>query len=86
MRKFGLALLALAASMPAMAAPSGEPGAKDGEKRVCRPAAAHLGSRIKRPKSCRTAAEWEELERARRGPAIPVRAAQPEPWERTRPQ
>jgi hypothetical protein len=53
---------------------------------VCRVAAAQLGSRIKRPKVCRSAADWEEIDNARRGPDITVKPAQPEPWERTRPQ
>jgi hypothetical protein len=78
-------LLILALAAPAVAAPSGEIRV-DGPKRVCRPAAPTLGSRIKRPKLCRTAAEWEEADRARRGADITVKTPQPEPWERTRPQ
>jgi hypothetical protein len=58
----------------------------NGGRRVCRPAAAALGSRIKRPKVCRTQAEWDEDDRARRAADITVKAPQPEPWERTRPQ
>jgi hypothetical protein len=69
----------------AVAAPS--PDARvDAGKRVCRPAAATIGSRIKHPKVCRTIAEWEEDDRAHRAADIPVKAPQPEPWERTRPQ
>ena len=55
-------------------------------RRVCRPAAAALGSRIKRPQVCHTQAEWDEQDRARRAADITVKAPQPEPWERTRPQ
>ena len=55
-------------------------------KRVCRPAAAPLGSRIKRARVCRTAAEWEELDASRRAADIPIKPAQPNPWDRTRPQ
>ena len=55
-------------------------------RRVCRPAAAALGSRIKRPKVCHTQAEWDEQDRAHRAADISVKAPQPEPWERTRPQ
>jgi hypothetical protein len=78
----GFALLSLAL---AVAAPAGEAGA-DGGKRVCRPAAPTIGSHIKRSKICRTAAEWEEMDRARRGADLTIKAPQPEPWERTRPQ
>ncbi len=78
-------LFALAAAVPAMAAPSGEVRVESG-KHVRRAAAATLGSRIKRPKTSRTAAEWEEADRAGRAADIKVKAAQPEPWERTRPQ
>lgn len=69
-----------------MAAPSGELRTDEGNKRVCRPAAPTIGSHIKRSKICRTAAEWDELDSARRAPDITVKPAQPEPWERTRPQ
>jgi hypothetical protein len=72
--------------MPAAAAPTAGPADEPGRKRVCRPAAAPLGSRIKRAKICRTAAEWEEQDAARRAADIPVKPAQPNPWERTRPQ
>ncbi|MEA3051271.1 MAG: hypothetical protein QOG72_174 [Sphingomonadales bacterium] len=85
MLRCALPLLALAAAAPAMAAPAGEGGA-DVPRRVCRPAAPQLGSRIKRPKVCRSSAEWEEMDRARRAATITVKAPQPEPWERTRPQ
>jgi hypothetical protein len=78
------ALLALVLGAPALAAPQG--GGEPGGKRVCRTAAANLGSRIKRPKTCRTAAEWEEIDRARRGPELRTKPSQLEPWERTRPQ
>ena len=54
-------------------------------KKICRAAAPNIGSHIKRSRICRTAAEWEELDNARRAADIPTRAAQPEPWERTRP-
>ena len=85
MRKLGFLLLAAALAVPAAAAPTGEITVEGG-KRVCRPAAPALGSHIKRSKICRTAAEWEELDRARRGPDITVKTPQPESWERTRPQ
>jgi hypothetical protein len=84
MTRFGLSLLALALAVPGAAA--GTPPADDGKKRVCRPAAAPLGSRVKRPKKCRSAAEWKEHDDARRAADIPVKAPQPDPWERTRPQ
>ena len=84
MPKPALLLLALALAAPAAAAPKGEP--RPGEKRICRPAAAPLGSRIKRPGICRSAAEWEDQDSARRAADIPVKPAQAEPWERTRPQ
>ena len=80
-----LFLLATFLALPAAAA-TAEPRSDDGRKRVCRNAAAPLGSRIKRSKICRTAAEWEELDASRRGADIPVKPAQPNPWERTRPQ
>jgi|GEM_PF-3255051 len=80
-RTFALAF-SIAFSAPAIAAPHGEAGAK----RVCRPPAASLGSRIKRSKICRTAAEWDELEQARRGPELRTKPSQLEPWERSRPQ
>jgi hypothetical protein len=86
MHKLGLLVLASALAMPAAAAPSGEIRVEEGGKRVCRPAAPSLGSHIKRSKICRTAAEWEELDAARRGPEITVKTPQPESWERTRPQ
>jgi hypothetical protein len=78
-------LLALAFAAPAMAAPPGEVQV-DAGKRVCRPAAPTIGSHIKRSKVCRTAAEWEEIDASRRAADIPVKAPQPDPWERTRPQ
>jgi len=78
-------LLALAMSAPAIAAPQGEVRI-EATGRVCRPAAAKLGSRIKRAKVCRTAADWEESDRASRGPELRTKPSQPEPWERTRPQ
>ena len=84
MTRAGCLFLALALAMPAAAAET--PRADDGKKRVCRPAAAPLGSRIKRSKICRSAAEWEELDASRRAADIPVKPAQPNPWDRTRPQ
>jgi hypothetical protein len=75
----------LALSVSANAAPP-EDIVVGSAKRVCRPAAPRLGSRIKRAKVCRTATEWEETDRAARGADITVKAPQPEPWERTRPQ
>ena len=84
MRKPGFLLLAVAVCTPAAA--SGAPRAEKGKKQVCRPAAAPLGSRIKRARVCRSAAEWEEEDAARRAADITVKPAQPEPWERTRPQ
>ena len=79
-------LLAVAFAAPAMAAPSAEVRVEGKAKRVCRPAAPSIGSHIKRSKVCRTAAEWEDLDASRRAVDIPVRAAQPDAWERTRPQ
>ena len=84
MRKPGFLLLALAVCTPAAA--SGAPRAEEGKKRVCRPAASTIGSHIKRSKICRTAAQWEEYDSSRRAADIPVKPAQPNPWERTRPQ
>ncbi len=84
MHRLCLFLLALPLAAPAAAADA--PRADDGKKRVCRLAAAPLGSRIKRAKVCRSAAEWEELDASRRGADLPVKPAQPNPWERTRPQ
>ena len=81
-----LALLALAWALPATAAAADSRAAEDGKKRVCRPAAAPLGSRIKRARICRSASEWEEWDAARRGADIPTKPAQPNPWDRTRPQ
>jgi hypothetical protein len=86
MRRSGLFLLALALCAPAAAAPPGELRADAGRKRVCRPAAPTIGSHIKRSKICRTAAEWEEDDASLRAVDIPVKTAQPESWERTRPQ
>jgi hypothetical protein len=79
-------VLAVASSAPAAAAPQREIQVESGGKRVCRPPAANLGSRIKRAKVCRTAADWEEIERASRAAEIHTKPSQPEPWERTRPQ
>lgn len=79
-------VLSIALSAPALAASQGEAGSEAGARRVCRPPAANLGSRIKRAKICRTAAEWEEIEQARRGPELRTKPSQPESWERTRPQ
>lgn len=73
--------LLLAAAAPAEAAP-----VEAKAKKVCRPAAAPLGSRIKRARICRTVAEWDEQDAARRAADIPVKPAQPEPWDPTRPQ
>jgi hypothetical protein len=84
MPRLGALLLAIALIMPAAAA-DGAP-AEDGKKRVCRPAAAPLGSRIKRAKICRSASEWDELDASRRAADIPIKPAQPNPWDRTRPQ
>jgi hypothetical protein len=81
-----LFLLAAALALPAAAAAADEPRADDGKKRVCRPAAAPLGSRIKRARICRSAADWEELEASQRAADLPVKPAQPNPWDRTRPQ
>jgi hypothetical protein len=78
---FALPALLLAAAAPAEAA-----SVEVKARKVCRPAAAPLGSRIKRARVCRTAAEWDEQDAARRAADIPVKPSQPEPWERTRPQ
>jgi hypothetical protein len=80
-----LVLLAVALAAPAAAAAEA-PIAADRKKRVCRPAAAPLGSKIKRARICRSASEWEELDASRRAADIPVKPAQPNPWDRTRPQ
>jgi hypothetical protein len=86
MSRLALFLLAWVFAAPAMAAPAGDVSVEGKGKRVCRPAAATIGSHIKRSKICRTAAEWAELDASRRAADIPVKTAQPEPWERTRPQ
>jgi hypothetical protein len=80
-----LACLALGFAMTAaaLAAPAKE---EPGARRVCRAPTANLGSRIKRAKICHTADEWEEIDRARRGPELRTKPSQLEPWERTRPQ
>jgi hypothetical protein len=79
-------LLALASAVaPAMATPA-ETSVEVRAKRVCRPAAPTIGSHIKRSKICRTAAQWEEYDNTRRAANITTKPAQPEPWERTRPQ
>ena len=83
MLDFSALLFALAA---APAAQAGEADVEVTAKRVCRPAAPTIGSHIKRSRVCRTAAEWEEIDNARRAAPITVKPAQPEPWERTRPQ
>lgn len=82
----GPALLLLTIALASPTAAPGEPQGEAGRKRICRPAAAPLGSRIKRARVCRTAAEWEEQEAASRAAPIPVKPAQPEPWQRARPQ
>jgi hypothetical protein len=81
-------MLSLAPLLFALAAPAGALATDAGAevKRVCRPAAPTIGSHIKRSRVCRTAAEWDELDSARRAADIRVKPAQPEPWERTRPQ
>jgi hypothetical protein len=80
-----LFLIAIALALPA-AATAEKPRSDDGKKRVCRPAAAPLGSRIKRARICRSASEWEEYDAAHRGADIPIKPAHPNPWDRTRPQ
>jgi hypothetical protein len=80
-----LPLLALAAAAPAVAA-AADTATEAGAKRVCRPAAPSIGSHIKRSKICRTAAQWEEYDNARRAAGITTKPSQPEPWERTRAQ
>jgi len=57
-----------------------------GARRVCRPPEAQLGSHFKKPRICRTQAEWDALEESRRGAPLTTKAPQPESWERTRPQ
>lgn len=76
------ALLFLLASAGAAKTPD-EGGA---EKRVCRRPEAQLGSHVKRPRICRTQAEWDALEEARRAAPLSTKAPQPESWERSRPQ
>ena len=80
-------MLSLGPFLLALAVPSAaEAEIEIKAKRVCRNAAAPLGSRIKRARICRSAAEWEEHDASRRGADIPIKPAQPNPWERTRPQ
>jgi hypothetical protein len=83
MRLSWLLFVALAFAVPAAAGPKRP---DDSGKRVCRPDGASIGSHIRRPKICRTAAEWEEEDAAHRGPDITTKPRQPESWERTRPQ
>ncbi|MBV8687694.1 MAG: hypothetical protein JOZ90_17760 [Alphaproteobacteria bacterium] len=71
-------LIALLLAAP----PAGDAGAK----KVCRAAQAPLGSHVKRPRLCRTQAEWRAEEEASRAAPVPLKAPQPESWERTRPQ
>jgi len=79
-------MLILASLLLAVAAsPAAEADVEVKPKRVCRAAAPTIGSHIKRSRVCRTAAEWEEIDNARRAVPITVKPAQPEPWERTRP-
>jgi hypothetical protein len=56
------------------------------EKRICREGGQQLGSHVRRPAVCRTAAEWEAQDRAAQALPLPLKAPQPESWERTRPQ
>jgi hypothetical protein len=70
-----LALL-LAPAMPADSKP----------RKICRVPEAQLGSHMKQPRTCRTEAEWTAEEEARRAAPVPLKAPQPESWERTRPQ
>lgn len=84
MTRAGFLLLAIALAAPVAAADAPRTG--EGKKKVCRPAAAPLGSRIKRARICRSAADWEELEASQRAADLPVKPAQPNPWDRTRPQ
>ncbi len=55
-------------------------------KPICKRASAQLGSRIKRSKTCRTAAEWRAIEEAQGKVLLQTKAPQPEPWQPTRPQ
>jgi hypothetical protein len=77
------------ALMVALAAPAGAKekaaGAPSG-KLICRGGERQLGSHVRRPPVCRTAEEWEMAEQAARTAPIPVKAPQPESWERSRPQ
>jgi hypothetical protein len=54
--------------------------------KICRAPEAQLGSHVKRPRTCRTQAEWIAEEEAARAAPVPLKAPQPESWERTRPQ
>jgi hypothetical protein len=65
---------------------AGTDSADPGARRVCHAPEAQLGSHFKKPKVCRTQAEWDAIEEARRGAALTTKAPQPESWERTRPQ
>jgi hypothetical protein len=72
----------------ALAAPAGakEKGDAPAEKKICRGGEKQLGSHVRRPPVCRTAAEWEAAQEAARTLPLPLKAPQPEAWERTRPQ
>jgi len=65
-------------------APAEAAGSKP--KKICRAPEAQLGSHVKRPRTCRTQAEWTALEDAARAAPVPLKAPQPESWERSRPQ
>lgn len=77
-----LALLLLLGGAPA----TGEKSDAPREKRICRGGERQLGSHVRSAPVCRTAAEWEAAERDARTLPLPLKAPQPEAWERTRPQ
>jgi hypothetical protein len=70
----------------ASAAGAGEKSKDPAEKRICREGGQQLGSHVRRPAVCRTAAEWEAQDRAARALPLQLKAPQPESWERSRPQ
>lgn len=81
-----LALAIAAAPLAGAAPPRDLPPEK--ERKICREAAQQLGSRIRKPRRCRTAEQWEEEDRARSG--LPLSAqvteGQGDALQRQRPQ
>lgn len=70
-----------------LSAEAGTPSpSDDAAKLVCKRPSAHLGSRIKRGKTCHTLAEWRAIEEAQGTLLLQTKAPQPEPGQPTRPQ